>query len=136
MPSRSTAKVTSTSAKTSTAGASSGSFTREWASLPARLFLLRNRNVASCRGELEALAGGRPWAQFEATPTVIVALNNRSRSLLHRSRTTDLSMSTRVLTLSLLPDRDLVDRLRWLRIFDGKLNAGWRARSSYGVGRR
>src|SRR5438045_6723046 len=39
----STAKVTSTSAKTSTAGASSASCTREWARLPARLFLLRNR---------------------------------------------------------------------------------------------
>src|SRR5712692_4813685 len=46
MPSRPTAKVTSTSAKTSTAGASSGSCTREWARLPARLFRLPNRSVS------------------------------------------------------------------------------------------
>src|SRR5271169_3007997 len=59
MPSRSTAKVTSTSAKTSTAGASSDSFTREWASLPARLFLLRNRSIASWRGGGAADRGGR-----------------------------------------------------------------------------
>src|SRR5262245_22962418 len=44
MPSRSTAKATSTWAKTSTAGASSASFTREWARLPGAPFLLRNRN--------------------------------------------------------------------------------------------
>src|SRR5579863_1447586 len=49
MPSRSIAKVTSTSAKTLTAGATSGSFTREWACQPARLFHLRNHSVAEIR---------------------------------------------------------------------------------------
>src|SRR5438132_11878380 len=44
MPSRPIAKGTSTSAKTSTAGASSASSTKEWAQLRARLFPLRNRS--------------------------------------------------------------------------------------------
>src|SRR6266850_1707032 len=66
MPSRSTAKVTSTSAKTLMAGASSGSFTRAWVSLRAKLFLLQNRNVASWRGELETLG----VAARAATPSV------------------------------------------------------------------
>src|ERR1700674_501318 len=57
MPSRSTAKVTSTSAKTSTAGASSGSFTREWALLPARLFRLRNRSNSQLSSGRSLLKG-------------------------------------------------------------------------------
>src|SRR5712691_4733656 len=61
MPSRSTAKATSTSAKTSTAGASSGSFTREWARLPATLFHRRNRSVASIKAE-PAASDGPPVA--------------------------------------------------------------------------
>src|SRR6266516_2548096 len=44
MPSRPIAKGTSTSAKTSTAGASSGSSTKEWARLRARLFRHQNRS--------------------------------------------------------------------------------------------
>jgi len=53
-------KATSTSAKTSTAGASSGSCTREWARRPAALFRPRNRSVAQpCRAEC------RPFSQAD-----------------------------------------------------------------------
>src|SRR5262249_9239326 len=47
MPSRPIAKGTSTSAKTSTAGVSSGLSTKEWAQLRARLFRHRSRSDLS-----------------------------------------------------------------------------------------
>src|SRR5438094_10256428 len=53
MPSRPIAKGTSTSEKTSTAGVSSGSSTKEWARLRARLFPLRNRSGSSAFGGRE-----------------------------------------------------------------------------------